>query len=270
MKEFITLLLIVLALTCYPQSGISQSSNKSERDNKNEIVSLSQMQKDADLIPIEPKLVDEFIEAIKSDNMDKVWSMVDEDVQKMQPKDNMIQVFVMYNKYFGRIINYEQTSFGMYIKGSFGQLATVEYDVKFENYSGKGHGVFKVHDTNTVKMFSFNLSLDDYTTVSMIDSIAQSSMDVIKAKRKIQLYNLTSTRFKEYVPLAEFDSMVTQIFLIDIKDYRMYQHQLGIIDGNEVVAVYYEINNKEGYLQLSFTKSGDFFELEGINYSPNK
>lgn len=270
MRRILTLILITIAITGYSQKDDDKPRKKDMKKMQKELKEMYGSQSDIEMITIDPELVDEFIQSIKVDDMDKLWGMVDPDVQKMQSKEDMIKIFGLYNKYFGRLVDYEQTTFGMRTKGGFGQLATAGYEVNFEKYKGKANGVFKVYDRNTVKMFSFNLSLEDYTTVDALDEIAKPTVDAIKAKDKKQIYDLTSDRFKEYTSISDFESRIGKILDIDISGFKMFRNQFGIKDGNEVLVIYYEVNDKEGYLQLSFTKLNDKFELEGLYYTPNE
>jgi hypothetical protein len=269
MKKYFTFILFTITITGFSQNDDKPSKSEIEQMQK-ELKEMYGAQTDIDMVTIDPELVDDFIESIKQDDMNKLWEMVDEKVQKMQSKDDMIKIFKLYNSYFGSLVDYEQTTFGMRVKGGFGQLATVGYNVNFDNYEGKAKGVFKVYDENTVKMFSFNLSLEDYTIVKSMDEIAKPTIKAIKEKDKKLVYILTSDRFKEYTSISEFESRIGKILEINITEIKMFRNQIGYKDGNEVLVIFYELNDKEGYLQLSFTKLDDKFELEGLNYTPNK
>ena len=269
MKKTLILILITISIAGYSQKGNMPSKRKLRKMQK-ELKERHSSEADINMVTIDPDLVDEFIESIKKDDMDKLWNMVDEDVKRMQSKEDIIKIFGLYDTYYGKILNYEQTTFGMRTKGGFGQLATAGYDVNFAKYKGKANGVFKVYDKKTVKMFSFNLSLEDYTTVDTLDEIAKPTIDAIKAKDKKQIYDLTSDRFKEYTSIADFEARINKVLDIDITEIKMFRNQFGIKGGNEFLVIYHELNDKEGYLQLSFTKLTDTFELEGLSYTPNE
>jgi hypothetical protein len=270
MRKILTLILITITIASYSQKDEDKLDKREMKKMQKELKKMYDSQSDIELITINPELVNEFIESIKQNDMDKLWDMIDPDVQRILSKEDMIKIFGLYDTYFGRLVDYEQTTFGTQTKGGFGQQATVGYDVNFEKYKGKANGVFKVYDKKTVKMFSFNLSLEDYTRVDTFDEIAKPTVDAIKAKDKKQIYDLTSDRFKEYTSISDFESRIRKILDIDILDYKMFRSQFGIKDGNEVLVIYYELNDKQGYLQLSFTKLNDKFELEGLNYKPNE
>lgn len=220
------------------------------------------------LVAIDPALPDEFIKSYISNEMDKLYDMVADDIKEMQSKEEMTSFLELFTNYYGKILSYEQTEFGMKTRAGFGQLVTLGYELKFEKYKGKASGVFKVIDSTEVKMFAFNISLNDYTTVETFDKIAKPVINALQEKDKKKVYNLTSTKFKEYVSISDFESRINKIVEIDILDYKMFRNQVGIKDGNEILALYYAINDETGYLQFSFTKSGDKFELDGLNYIP--
>lgn len=270
MRKILTLILIAISISGYSQKDNKKFSKQENKKIQKELKEMLGSQGDIDLVAINPVLVDEFIESLKQNDMDKLWSIVDKDIQKMQSKEDIIKIFGLYEKYFGKVVSYEQATFGTQTRGGFGQLATVEYDVDFEKYKGKANGVFKVYDKNTVKMYSFNLSLEDYTTVDTLNNIAKQTILAIKSKNKKQIYNLTSAQFKEYTPISDFESRIGRILDIEISNIKMFRHQFGMKNGHEVLVIYYDLNDKTGYLQLSFIKEADVFELEGLNYTPGK
>lgn len=271
LKLTLTLILITITITF---TGYSQNDDKpGKRELKKLQKELKEMygsEADFDMVLTDPDLVDEFIESIKQGDMDKLWDFFDADIQNLQSKEDMIKTFGLYDSYYGKLVDYEQITFGLKTQGGFGQFATAEYDVVFEKYKGKANGVFKVYDKDTIKMVSFNLLLEDYTTVDTFDYIARPTIDAIKSKDKKQIYDLTSERFKEYTSISDFESRIAKILDIDFSDIKMFRHQFGIKDGNEVIVINYEVGDKIGYLQLSFTKLNEIFELEGFNYRPNK
>jgi hypothetical protein len=266
----LTIVLTVISADSFSQKKKDKPTKKEIEKAQKEFQKRVSEESGGELIAIEPKLVDAFIEAIKNSDMDKLYDMVDPDVKQIQKKEDMTKIFGLYTKYFGRILSYEQTTFGMRTRGSFGQYATVGYDVVFEKYKGKGMGAFKVYNVDTVKMSSFNLALADYTIVAAFDSIAKPTIEAINAKDKKEVYRLTSSRFKEYNSIADFEERINKVTDLDLNDLKMYRHQFGLKEGSELLTIYYELKDNAGHLQLTFVKLADKFELEGLNYMPKK
>lgn len=266
----LTAILIVICGHSFSQKKKDKPTQKEIEKAQKEFQKRVTEESNGELIAIEPKLVDGFIEAIKISDMDKVYDLVDNDVKRLQTKEDMTKIFGLYTKYFGRIVSYEQTTFGMKTRGSFGQYASVAYDVVFEKYKGKGMGAFKVYSKDTVKMSSFNLALEDYTVVATFDSIAKPTIDAIKSKDKKQVYSLTTTRFKEYNSIADFEERINQITDLDLNDLKVFRHQFGLKDGAEVLTIYFELKDNAGHLQLTYAKLTDKFQLEGLNHMPKK
>lgn len=266
----LTVILTINSTDSFSQEKKSKPTKKEIKKAQKEFQKRISEESDGELIIIEPKLVDEFIESIKKDNMDKLYSMVDSKVKTIQSKADMTRLFGLYRKYFGPIFSYEQTAFGMKNISGRGQYATVSYDVVFEKYKGKATGAFKVYSKDTVKMSSFNIALDDYTIVDSFESIGKPIIEALTAKDKKQVYGFTSARFKEYNSTADFEERMTKILDKDLSDLKMKRHQFGLKEGNEALIIFYELKDNVGHLQLSFTKLADKFELEGLNYIPKE
>lgn len=262
----LTVILTINSTDSFSQEKKSKPTKKDIKKTQKEFQRQMRENSESELIDIKPKLVDEFIETVKNNDMDKLYRMVDSKVKTIQSKDDMTKLFGLYRKYFGQILNYEQTAFGMKVINGRGQFATVSYDVVFEKYTGKATGAFKVYSQDTIKMSSFNFALADYTTVDEFEIIGKPTIDAIIVKDKKQVYDLTSARFKEYNSTADFEERMTKLLDKDLSDLKMHRHQFGLKEGNEVLIIFYELKGNIGHLQLSFTKLTDKFELEGLNY----
>lgn len=268
MIKIIIILLLSVTFTGFTKNDKTKKSNK-KINKQNGLKEIIKSHPELDLISFDSKILDTFIESIKNNDTNKIWEIVDPEIQKLQSKEDIIRIFDLYNKYYGKINNFEQANYGTVKNAEWGQIANVEYKVNFDKYKGKSNGVFRVYDTNTVKMFSFNLELEDYTKVDTFDIIAKPFFDALKSKDKKQIYNLTSDRFKEYTSISDFESRIKKIIDIDFSNFKLFNSQIGIIDKNEVLELLYEINEKES-IKLTLVKSKEKFELEGLNYIPNE
>jgi len=225
-------------------------------------------EKSFDLIEIDPVLIDEFVELFKENDIDKVYNMVADEIKLIRSKENIKSYREMYERYFGKILRYEQTDFRMSTNEYLGQFVNVSYNIEFERYLGKALGIFLIIDTATVKMHTFDISMNKFFSVEKRDSIAKPILNAIIEKDKKKAYDLTSSIFKENNSISEFKRRINEIFKIDIVDYKMYGYKFGIKEDKESLDIYYVINEK-GYLQLFFTKRSENFELDGINYKKN-
>lgn len=218
-----------------------------------------------------PALIDTFFTYLINKEIDKIYDMTDEQVKEYQSKEDFKMYFSLFDKYYGKILRYEQTTYG--IKGNpmgLGKLATASYDVEFEKYKGIASTVFKIANKDSILMYSFNLSLADYSEIEGFDKISEPALKAILDKDSKALYKLTSQRFKEYNSIADFEAFTKKIFDLDIKDYKIFRNQIGIKEGNEIIVMIYEINEETGYLQLSFTEIDNVRYLEGFNYRPKQ
>lgn len=218
-----------------------------------------------------PSLIDTFFSYLINKKVELIYNMTDEQVKEYQSKEDFEKYFNLFDKYYGKIIKYEQSTYG--IRGNpmgQGKLATATYDIEFEKYKGTASTVFKVVNKDTILMYSFNLSLADYTLIDGFDKISEPAIKAILDKDSKALYKLISQRFKEYNSIADFEAFTNKIFDLDIKDYKIFRNQIGIKEGNEITVMIYEINEGTGYLQLSFTEIENVRYLEGFNYQPKQ
>lgn len=222
-----------------------------------------------DFVKVDDTHLDDFIKAVKENKLDTAYTLIDDLVKKMQTKEEIENIFSLYKTHYGQIIDYNRTSFGVQEKPGVGKIATVTYEVQFEKYKGKSKGSFKVYEDNKFKMVAFDFALNDYSEVASFARIISPALNAINKKDKKAIYNLTSARFKEYNSIANFESSVSKIFENNLKDLKMFRHQLGIKNGNEILNIYFEPSDKAGYLQLSFAKTAGKFELEGLNFRSN-
>jgi hypothetical protein len=65
---------------------------------------------------------------------------------------------------------------------------------------------------------------------------------------------------------ADFEKSIKYITEIDIENYKLYRNKLAVFNNKEIIVVCYDINDRTGFLQLSFTKTGNKFELEKLSY----
>jgi hypothetical protein len=266
MNKTLSLLLLFLTINCYSQNDNEKLDEKEIKRMMEEVNAMYGNKQQKELIIINPEILDAFIENIKINNIDSLYKLTDEDIQKVQSKEDIEKVFNLYTKYYGKVVDYEQTSFGMRTKWAFGQLATVSYDINFEKNKGKANGVFKVYDEKTVKMFSYNISIEDYTVINKLDSISKPIINLIIEKNKKAIYTKTTEKFKKYNSISDFESIINKLLSIDLEDYKTFRYQFGIKDDKEIVIMYYELRDDQGYIKLDFVQNKDNFELEGLNY----
>lgn len=269
MKQFFTLILIVVVI-----GGCSQNNEKNNNSDEisqiqNELNNMIKAQSNIELKHVDPESVDQFIESIKENDMDKIWDLTDDKIKKLQSKDDITKLINLYRSFYGQIRSYKQSTFNTSVKPGFGQFVNVLYNVEFVKYKGKASGGFKVYDDNNTKMFSFNMSLNDYEKVNKIDVIAQPVIEAIKAKNRKKIYAMTTNKYKEYTSASAFEAKVEKIIGLDLKDCKMFRQQLSVLKGNATLVVYYEINDKSGYLSLSFAQQDDVFVLDGFRHITN-
>lgn len=269
MKQFFTLILIVVVI-----GGCSQNNEKNNNSDEisqiqNELNNIIEAQSNIELKHVDPESVDQFIESIKENDMDKIWDLTDDKIKKLQSKDDITKLINLYRSFYGQIRSYKQSTFNTSVKPGFGQFVNVLYNVEFVKYKGKASGGFKVYDDNSTKMFSFNMSLNDYEKVNKIDVIAQPVIEAIKAKNRKKIYAMTTDKYKEYTSASAFEAKVEKIIGLDLKDCKMFRQQLSVLKGSATLVVYYEINDKSGYLSLSFAQQDDVFVLDGFRHITN-
>jgi hypothetical protein len=95
-------------------------------------------------------------------------------------------------------------------------------------------------------------------------------MELIKSGEYEKIYSKSSSRFKEISPRNSFDEMVQKLKgLGPLNSYQLYQHQVGLLEGQLVIAMIYEANfgGKDYLVEISVGESGSDFVLEGLNLS---
>jgi len=230
-----------------------------------EIQNFHSSEKSDNLIEIDPILIDEFVKLYVEKEIDQVYSMVADDIKLYNSKENFSSYREMYERYFGKVLSYEQKDLKIATNDYLGQFVTVNYIIEFERYLGKAIGVFQVKDTSTVKMYSFSISMNEFFTIEKRDSIAKPIMNAIIKKDIKKAYNLTSLVFQEDNSFSTFKKQIKEIFKVDIVDYKIYGYKFGLKESKENLNISYLIN-ETGYLELFFTNRDGNFEFEGLDY----
>jgi len=216
-----------------------------------------------------PKLIDTFFIYIQNDNYNKIYDNSDDILKDMQSKEDLVKYLNAIKHIYGKIKTYNNRTYS--IKSQLTKpIAYATYDVEFENTKAVIQTGFTIIDSLTIKLLLFEIKTNDYTNFNDFDTLTKSTFDYIIAKNYKGLFNSTSKRFQDYTSLAKFEEFTDKLSKYDVKSYKLYQNQIGVVKEQIIYYLTYDINESEGYLRLNYTETNGKFLIEGINYEPNK
>jgi len=218
-----------------------------------------------------PELIDSFFIYINKDDFKKLYDNTDDLLKKLQSKNDLEKYFKAVTQYYGHIKTYEKETYT--IKNqmmSMNKVASATYKVKFDKTNATVTLAFNVIDSITIRLQTFQISPENYNKIDEFDKMSKSTFDYLISADYPGLYNSTSKRFQTYTPIGKYEEFTKQIKDIDFKNHKQHSNQIGVVDGKLMLYVIYEINEKKGYLTLTFTETDNTFLLEGLDYEPSE
>lgn len=270
-------ILILTVLLFYIQS-CGQSKDSLKKDLMTE--SLQDIMKtQKSLIPkdiedftayFKPELIDSFFQYIKQEKYDKIYENTDDFAKKVQSKSDSYEYLKLIKLKYGRINSYKPKAYSIQSDLiSHKRVANTTYLVEFDKIKANIMASFVVVDSNNIKLRTFQITPNDYTQIEEFDSLTKPIFEYLKIKDALGLYHSTSKRFQDYTLLADFESSSRELFKMDYTSHKLYQHQIGIIKGQTMYYLTYEIvdsSNQIGYLVFTFTETDQKFFLEGLRF----
>lgn len=218
-----------------------------------------------------PELIDSFFSYIKKDDFNKIYDNTDELLKKIQSKSDLEKYFKAVAQYYGQIKTYEKETYSIKKQMmSMNKVASASYKVSLDKTNAILTLVFNIIDSSSIRLRMFQIAPDDYNKITDFDTICKSTLGYLISADYPGLYNSTSNRFQTYTSIGKFEEFTKQLKDIDFTKHKQYSNQIGVVDGKIMLNVIYDINEKKGYLTLTFIESDKSFQLEGLNYEPNK
>jgi hypothetical protein len=266
--------LTFLSLTVFGQTEDSlYNSRMSEMMKEMEMMkhNLKPQTTDNFVAYFKPELIDSFFVYINKDDFNKLYDNTDDLLKRIQSKNDLEKYFKAVKQYYGQIKTYEKETYT--IKNqmmSMNKVASATYKVKFDKTNATVTLAFNVIDSMTIRLQTFQISPENYNKIDEFDKISKSTFDYLISTDYPGLYNSTSKRFQTYTPIGKYEEFTKQLKDIDFKNYKQHSNQIGVVDGKLMLYVIYDINEKRGYLTLTFTETDNTYLLEGLNYEPSE
>ena len=275
MNRKVFLVIIGLSsLVAYGQSeeSLSKAQIKKMTKEMNKIEARLKPKKTNDFASyFKPELIDTFFNYIQQDNFEELYNNTDELLKKIQSKNDVEKYFRAIKQFYGQINNYKQETYSIGNQWmSANKIATAIYETEFDNANGTVTFAFSVIDSKTIQLQTFKISVKDYTQIDKFDKISQSTLEFLESQDYLQLYNSTSARFQTYTSIGKYEEFTKLLKDIDFSKHKQFRNQIGVVDGKITLYIVYEIDEGEGFLTLTFTEFNNIFQLEGLNYNPNK
>lgn len=264
----------ILSLTAFGQTEDSLSESRmSEMMKEMEMMkqNLKPQTTDNFAAYFKPELIDSFFIYINKDNFKKLYDNTDDLLKKMQSKGDLEKYFKAITHYYGRIKTYDKETYT--IKNqmmSVNKVASATYNVKFDKTNATVTLAFNVIDSMTIRLQTFQISPENYAKIGEFDVMCKPTLDYLISADYPGLYNSTSKRFQTYTPIAKYEEFTKQLKGIDFTKHKQHSNQIGVVDGKLMLYIIYDINEKRGYLTLTFTEADNTFLLEGLNYEPSE
>lgn len=272
-----TILIIIALLFCKTQFGQVNDSIKKDlirMSLENAIESQkSLMPKDIENFSayFKPELIDSFFQDIKRNEYDKIYENTDDFVKEIQSKSDFYEYLNLIKFKYGRIHTYKPKAYSIQTDlMSHKRVANATYLVEFDKIKAKITTSFVVIDSNNIRLRAFQIRPNDYSQIEEFDSLTKPVFEYLKTKDTLGLYRSTSKRFQNYILIADFESSSSELFKIDYTNHKLYQHEIGVIKGQIMYYLTYEIadsNTKIGYLVFTFAESNQKFFLEGLRFN---
>ena len=218
-----------------------------------------------------PELIDTFFNYIQQDNFEELYNNTDEFIKNIQSKEDFEKYFKSVKQFYGQIKRYEKKTYSIENQWtSANKLAKATYETEFDNANGIVAFAFTVIDSKTILLQAFQISVKDYTEIAEFDKISQQTLEFLTSQDYQKLYNSTSERFQTYTPIGKYEEFTKRLKDIDFSNHKQFKNQIGVIDSQITLYIVYDINEGQGFLTLTFTEIDNTFQLEGLNYNPNK
>ena len=218
-----------------------------------------------------PELIDNFFNYINNDDFKKLYDNTDDLLRKIQSKSDLEKYFKAVTQYYGHIESYKKETYTIKDQMmSTNKVANAIYKVKFDKTNATVTLAFNVIDSLTIRLQTFQISTENYNKIDEFDILSKSTLDYLISADYPGLYNSTSKRFQTYTPIGKYEEFTKQLKDIDFAKHKQHSNQIGVVDSKLMLYVIYDINEKGGYLTLTFTETDNTFLLEGLNYEPRE
>lgn len=195
---------------------------------------------------------------------------------KSYSKLKQVQSFSQFEKYwnflikiYGKLKSYRRISYQLSGMDAAGEGLEVIYECQFGLVKGALYMTF-VSESGKLSLAGMTIRAEDYAPIVEVNNMGKVYMENIKTGDYEKIYNQSSSRFKEISPRSAFDEMTQKLkSLGPLSSYQLYQHQVGLLDGQLVVAMVYEANfgGKDFFVEVNVGETPSGYVLEGLNLS---
>lgn len=275
-RKILLIIITLSSLVAYGQREKSPSKAQIKKLAKDMTAEISRMQSGVTpqvlsdfSLYFNTELIDTFLIYVQQNKFEEIYNNSDELLKKMQSKTDVETYFKAINQFYGQLKNYEKKTYSIRNLWAM-KIATATYDAEFDKAKATLTLAFRVIDSTTIQLQTFDISLKDYSKIDEFDTISQSTLEFLQSQDYPKLYNSTSERFQTYTPIGKYEEFMKQLKDIDFSKYKQFRSQIGMVDSKTTLTIMYDIDEGQGFLTLVFTEIDNAFQLEGLNYNANE
>lgn len=269
-----TLIVFSTVTTLFGQENDSLQSERMDEMIQEMQMSQRQMQpKDVENFSsyFKPELIDTFFTYIQKEHYSKLYENCDDILKKMQSKDDLIKYFQMIRSIYGNLNSYKHETYSIKDQWmSMNKVASGNYTVEFDNAKAQVMVAFNIIDSASIKLQSLQIQTVDYSDFEQFKLLTEPTFKFLVSKDYPGLYRSTSDRFQDYTPISKYEEYIIQLDTVNFATHKLFRNQIGVVQGQELYYLTYDINSGEGYLTLTYTETNGIFLLEGLNYVPKE
>ncbi len=215
-------------------------------------------------------IADAIVKDLQEGKIKDVYSKSYSKLKEVQSYSQFEKYWNFLTKIYGRLKSYKRISYQLSGMDTAGEGLEVVYECQFSLVKGALYMTF-ISENARPALAGMMIRAEDYAPIVEINNMGKVYMELIKAGDYEKIYARSSARFKEISPRSAFDDMSRKLKELGmLTSFQLYQHQVGLLEGQLVVAMVYEatFGGKEFFVEVSVGESESGFVLEGLNLSP--
>ena len=175
--------------------------------------------------------------------------------------------FAFFHKLYGPLVSYKRMEYGLTGHPQLGEVLQVAYSCQFKYCKG-AMMMSLSKDGKAFRLFDISIRVEDFTPIVELRKFGDPVMKLMQSGDFKGIYNMSSSKMRQAYTEDQFTSSGKSFTEMGaMTEYQLYQHQIFMYQGQLFCALVYaaKIKGQDIPIELTFSKTGDKFVLEGLN-----